>query len=100
MAGRMTRRHFLQTGSSGTFASVIGPPANSKPTPKEPNKQTSKAPNFEDYATIEAYVDGFPVYSLGNIAYIYAVSPDVYTGLVMQQGNTNLKIKIKPKKSW
>jgi hypothetical protein len=59
-----------------------------------------KAASFEDYATIEAYVDGYPVYSLGNIAYIYGMSPDLLPGTVMQEGNTNPKIKIKPKKSW
>src|SRR6266571_5005996 len=67
---------------------------------EELNKRVPGTPSFEDYATIEAYVDGFPVYSLGNIAYIYAVSPDVYTGVVMQQGNTNPTVKVKPKKSW
>ena len=56
--------------------------------------------NFEDYALIEAYVDGVPVYSLGNIAYIYGLSPDLMPGAVMQQGNNNPFIKIKPKKSW
>src|SRR5438445_9397770 len=67
---------------------------------EELNKGVPGTPSFEDYATIEAYVDGFPVYSLGNIAYIYGVSPDLLPGAVMQQGNNNPKIKIRPKKSW
>jgi len=67
---------------------------------EDSNNAAPSTPNFEDYATIEAYSDGVPVYSLGNIAYIYGVSPDLYPGAVMQEGNTNPKIKIKPKKSW
>ena len=60
----------------------------------------TREPDFEDYAPIEAYVDGTPVYSLGNIAYIYGLSPDLLPGAMMQQGNNNPVIKIKPKKSW
>src|SRR5437667_7400644 len=100
MTRRINRRNFLGTGVAGTFGSVIGSPSDSNAATEARKKPASAAPNFEDYATIEAYVDGFPVYSLGNIAYIYAVSPDVYTGVVMQEANTNPKVKIKPKKSW
>ena len=57
-------------------------------------------PNWEDYATIESYCGGEPVYSLGNIAYIYGVSPDLLPDVVLQYGNTNPVSKIKPKKSW
>src|ERR1043165_3564046 len=56
-------------------------------------------PHFEKYATIEAYCDDVPVYSLGNITYIYGVSPDQLSGVVVQEGNENTVIKIKPKKS-
>ena len=63
-------------------------------------KSNSGAPNFEEYATIEAECDGVPVYSLGNITYIYGVSPDPIPGAVMQKGNGNPWVKIKPKKSW
>jgi hypothetical protein len=66
----------------------------------KPKDNHDRSQQFEDYATVEAYVDGSPVYSLGNIAYIYGVSPDLLPGLVMQDGNTNPKVKIKPKKSW
>jgi len=57
-------------------------------------------PDFSQYATIESYCEGEPVYSLGNITYIYSISPDLAPGISMQQGNTHPKIKIKPKKSW
>ncbi len=57
-------------------------------------------PVFEQYATIEAETDGVPVYSLGNITYIYGVSPELAPGIVMQEGNTHPKTKIRPKKSW
>ena len=57
-------------------------------------------PDWEDYATIESYCDGVPVYSLGNMCYIYGVSPDLLPGVVMQEGNTHPATKIKPKKSW
>jgi hypothetical protein len=61
---------------------------------------SAKSPDFEDYATVEAYADGYPVYSLGNMTYIYGVSPELLPGAVMQEGNTNPRTKIKPKKSW
>lgn len=57
-------------------------------------------PNIEDYATIEGYTKGAPIYSFGNIASIYGVSPDLLPLSEMQAGNTNVKTRIKPKKSW
>lgn len=56
-------------------------------------------PNIEDYATIEAYCDGIPVYAFGY-TYVYGVSPDLLPGAVLQEGNTHPVIKIEPKKSW
>ncbi len=101
MRGKVTRRHFLETGAAGTLAATIAPRGSAKQAPPAGSSiPVSNAPNFQDYATIEAYSDGVPVYSLGNIAFIYGVSPDVYTGVVMQEGNANPKTKIKPKKSW
>jgi heme/copper-type cytochrome/quinol oxidase subunit 2 len=57
-------------------------------------------PSIEEYATIESTVSGVPVYSFSSIVYIYGVSPDILPGIVMQEGNANPKVKIKPKKSW
>ncbi|MBM3846073.1 MAG: discoidin domain-containing protein [Verrucomicrobia bacterium] len=57
-------------------------------------------PNFENYATIEAWVGGVPVYALGASAYIYGVSPDFLPGAAMQEGNKRPPRKIQPKKSW
>ena len=54
---------------------------------------TSK-PNFEDYATIEAECNGVPVYSLGNIAFIYGICPDLLPGAATQSGNTHPIVKI------
>jgi len=100
----MTRRNFLETGAAGTLASAVAtadpsPTRVSAPSPQAAGT-TSKLPNFEDYATIEAYCDGVPVYSLGNLVYIHGVSPDVYPAAQMQEGNNNPKAKIRPKKSW
>src|ERR1017187_2620330 len=100
MKDGMTRRHFLETGAAGTLATAIAPQGISKQGAERSNIPVSNAPNFEDYATIEAYSNGVPVYSLGNIAYIYGVSPDLYPGAIMQEGNSNPKVKTKPKKSW
>ncbi len=60
----------------------------------------SASPSIEDYATIEGYADGAPIYSFSNLSYVYGVSPDLLPGAEMQEGNRNPKIKIKPKKSW
>jgi hypothetical protein len=57
-------------------------------------------PSFEDYASVEARVDGEPVYGLDYMMYIYGVSPDLMPGIVLQQGNSNPRVKIRPKKSW
>ncbi len=56
--------------------------------------------DFADYATIEGTSNGEPIYSLGNITYIYGVSPDLMPGAEIQADNNHPKTKIKPKKSW
>src|ERR1051325_1143295 len=56
-------------------------------------------PKIEDYATIESYCDGLPVYAFG-FTYIYSVSPDILPGLKLQVGNNRPLTKITPKKSW
>jgi hypothetical protein len=100
MNDKVTRRHFLETGVVGTVSAVVTLRADSYPTTQETSQPATKTGNFEYYASIEAYTDGFPVYSLGNIAYIYGVSPDLFPDVLMQEGNTDPKVKIKPKKSW
>ncbi len=60
----------------------------------------ASAPRIEDYATIESTVGGVPVFSFGNLVYVYGQSPDLLPGAVMQRGNTNPVVKIRPKKSW
>jgi hypothetical protein len=60
----------------------------------------NQRPSIEDYATIEGYCHGLPIYSFGNITYVYSVSPDLLPGVVMQQANAHPIVKIKPKKSW
>ena len=42
---------------------------------------------------------GFPIYAFGR-TYIYGVSPDFETNVLLQEGNNRRKVKIKPKKSW
>ena len=58
------------------------------------------SPTIEDYATIEAVVNGEPVYSFNNLCYIYGISPSLLPDARMQNGNTHPMTKIKPKKSW
>ena len=58
------------------------------------------APKFEDYASVEARVNGEPIYGLDYMMYIYGISPDLMPEIVMQEGNTHPQVKIKPKKSW
>jgi len=100
MSPRITRRHFLGTCVAGTVTGVIATPANSVGAQPRTNEPASQSPNFEDYSTIEAYGGGFPVYSLGNVTYIYGVSLDIYPDGVMPEDNANPRVKIEPKKSW
>src|SRR6266542_3313960 len=104
MGHKVTRRLFLGAGAAaGALARGIMPGRSSgqgeevSDTPV-PSKRVSNSPNIEDYATIEAYANGVPVYSFGNVAYVYGVSPDLFPGAVMQEGNTQPAVKIKPKK--
>lgn len=97
----LTRRGFLEMSTAATLATGSLPRTGfGSPAGGLLGDQTSGVPNFNDYATIEARCGGEPVYSLGNIAYIYGVSPDLYPRAEMQEGNSYPKIKIKPKKSW
>jgi hypothetical protein len=57
-------------------------------------------PRIEDYATIEGMVGGVPVFSFGNLVYVYGQSPDLLPGSVIQRGNAKAVVKIRPKKSW
>src|SRR5262245_31808689 len=59
----------------------------------------SAPPRIEDYATIEGYCNGNPVYAFG-FTYIYGVSPDLLPGAKLQVGNTRPITKLKLKKSW
>src|SRR5438046_2420999 len=87
---------------SGTEGAVLSPgngieASRAKAESHPPGQNT---PKFEDYATIEARIAGEPVYCLDYMMYIYGVGPDLMSGVVMQEGNSNPLIKIKPKKSW
>ena len=74
---------------------------NNDLTKKELNiVKTAKAegPRIEDYATVESICNGAPVYSFNNIIYVHGESPELYPGVVMQEGNKNPASKIKLKK--
>ncbi len=81
---------FLMPFLAGT---LLSPPS----TAKSPG---SEKPSIEEYATVEAVVDGEPVYSFNNLCYIYGISPDLLPKARMQKDNTHPAIKIRPKKSW
>jgi len=55
--------------------------------------------SYEKYVPILAHVGDVPVYAFGR-TYVYGVSPDFETDVVVQEGNKNKQVKIKPKKSW
>jgi len=44
-------------------------------------------------------LDGHAVYAFGGV-YVYDVSPDFLSNVVIQEGNRNEQVKIRPKKSW
>ena len=56
-------------------------------------------PSIEDYATVEAYCEGVPVYAFGY-TYIYGISPSLLPEVVLQRDNRHPAVKIRPKKSW
>ena len=56
--------------------------------------------SITNYASVEAICGGVPVYSFGNLIYIYGQSPDFYPGVKYQAGNSNAISKLKLKKSW
>ena len=64
------------------------------PTPKP------GPPSIEEYATIEGYCQGAPIYSFSNIDYVYGIGLDLYPGAKMQEGNTYPVEKVPPKNSW
>jgi hypothetical protein len=55
--------------------------------------------SFSAGATVEAHDQGVPVYAFGY-TYVYGVSPDYKSNLVLQEGNDQPARKIQPKKSW
>lgn len=55
---------------------------------------------WEKYATVEAHCDGVPVYSLGNLTYIYGVAPDLLPTEGVQRDSDRPARKITPRKSW
>ncbi len=60
----------------------------------------SKAQAFSKEAwPVEANVAGHNVFALGSFD-VYSVSPTYFPNLEMQLGNTSVRRKIKPKKSW
>jgi len=65
-----------------------------------PQTPGDQPPRIEDYATIESRAGGVPVYSFSNLVYVYGQSPYLLPDAVIQRGNTNPVVKIKPKKSW
>ena len=65
----------------------------------QPTSWAADQPSIEEYATVEAYIKDVPVYAFGY-TYVYGVSPDLMPGAVFQEANTNLIVKIAPKKSW
>ncbi len=84
----------------GALAYVVGMAAGGGVVAQTASTPDTRPPRIEDYATIESTVGGVPVYSFGNLVYIYGQSPDLLPGAVMQRGNSEGVVKIRPKKSW
>ena len=64
---------------------------------REQGSSGEQKPRIEDYATIEAQVEGAPVYAFGY-TFVLGQSPDLLPGVVMQRGNKNPVSKIRLKK--
>ena len=50
-------------------------------------------------AVVQSYINDVPVYAYGR-TYVYGVSPDFVSDVVLQAGNSRDQRKIVPKKSW
>src|SRR5262245_46819136 len=48
---------------------------------------------------VVTHVDDVPIYAFGR-TFVHGVSPDFETNVVIQEGNTSQKTKVKPKHSW
>ena len=89
MKARITRRRFLKTGGAGVVATAVIPSEYDPLRAKQKAELTTRgSPDFEGYATVEAYADEVPVYSLGNIVFLYGVSPNFLSDVVMQNGHS------------
>lgn len=56
---------------AGWFAGLGHGVEETIPTPKP------GPPSIEEYATIEGYCQGAPIYSFSNIDYVYGIGPDL-----------------------
>jgi hypothetical protein len=56
-------------------------------------------PEISNWATVEGHSNGVPIYAFGY-TYIYGVSPDFLTDVILQEDNQLPTRKIQPKKSW
>ena len=77
-----------QQYSAGSHETELNAPPKSGP------------PSFEEYASVEAVSQGEPVYGFDYMMYVYGIGPDLMPETVMQEGNRNARVKIRPKKSW
>ncbi len=110
MAGRVTRRRFLESAAVGITGSTLAGGGQS-PKPKEEEAISTAGgatavertrfpcPDIRNHATIEAFANGEPVYAFGY-TYVYGVSPGLEPTVRLQEGNKRPWSKIRPKKSW
>jgi hypothetical protein len=94
-AGTLVR--VLASAAIGGLLSLAGSLNGCARIPEKHGMSTQQR-TIDDFATVEAYCNGVPVYAFGY-TYIHGVSPDFIPGLTWQPGAKG-GVKIVPKKSW
>jgi len=98
-----------QTNVSGFFEPLVMAAENQNTASQNQSPLTRTAPSaplrgvsptIEEYASIEAFSEGHPVFGFDYMMYVHGVSPDLFADNQLQEDNTRAQVKIPLKKSW
>lgn len=101
------RRDFLRRSSTASLIALAAPgtlPAHPIGGSRESNRE-AEAPleawqrSYMGLPNLVGQTGGVPIFGYGRV-FVYGVSPDFESGVVIQHGSRGIQRKIKPKKSW